>query len=52
MKTIKQKKWMIYSAIGLYLIFSPFTGFPVVMESAIYVLLGGALLWLSTDSDK
>lgn len=52
MKIIKQKKWMVYSGIGLYLIFSPFMGFPTVMENAIYVLLGGALLWLSTDSDR
>jgi hypothetical protein len=52
MKIIKQKKWMIYAVIGLYLIFSPFTGFPREFEYAIFVILGAALLFLSTDSEK
>lgn len=43
---------MVYSGIGLYLILSPFTGFPTTLENAIYVALGGILLWLATDSDK
>ena len=52
MKKLKQKKWMVYSGIGLYLILSPFTGFPTTLENAIYVVLGSVILWLSMDKDR
>lgn len=53
MKTIKQKKWMVYAAIGFYLMIAPpYMGLPSTTENAIYVVLGAILLWLSLDSDK
>ena len=47
MQTIKQRKWYFYTAIGIFLMFSPFLGFPSVIKSAIYVILGAVTVWLS-----
>ena len=50
MKTIKERKWYIYTLIGIYLILSPFPGvlgFPILIKDALSVILGAVTIWLS-----
>lgn len=52
MQTLKKHTNKILTAMGIYLILSPFTGFPVVIENAIYVFLGATVLWFSINGEE
>lgn len=47
MQKIKERKWVIYSVLGLYLLLSPFLGFPIIVKDALYVVVGAGIIWLS-----
>ena len=53
MQTIKKQKKIPYTLIGIYLLFSPFIGLPMIIKNAVYVIFGATLLWLSSiDSEE
>ncbi|MEI6296026.1 MAG: hypothetical protein WCO84_00035 [bacterium] len=47
MDKIKHNRWVAYMFIGIYLMLSPFMGFPSIVENAIFVVLGSVVIWLS-----
>ena len=42
----KIKNW-IYTAIGIFIILSPFLGFPKTIKDTLYILAGLVIVWLT-----